>query len=67
MLKGINALALFALILFITAALVSLPVMLLWDWLMPTIFKLPEITWIQAWGLTFLSALLFKSNVRVEK
>lgn len=50
-------------LMFAFAAVMSLPVMLLWDWLMPTIFGLPEITWLQAWGLMFLCALLFKSNV----
>jgi hypothetical protein len=54
-------------LLFAVAALMSLPVMLLWDWLMPTIFGLPEITWFQAWGLLFLSGLLFKSHVTVNK
>ena len=48
--------------LFALAALMSLPVMLLWDWLMPTLFGLGEITWFQAWGLLFLCGLLFKSN-----
>ena len=54
-------------ILFVMAALVSLPVMLLWDWLMPTIFGLKEITWFQAWGLLFLCGLLFKSDITVKK
>jgi hypothetical protein len=54
-------------ILFVMAALVSLPVMLLWDWLMPTIFGLKEITWFQAWGLLFLCGLLFKSHTTVKK
>jgi len=54
-------------ILFFVAALMSLPVMLLWDWLMPTIFGLPEITWFQAWGLLFLCGTLFKSNTTVNK
>ena len=48
-------------------ALISLPVMLLWDWLMPTIFGLPEITWFQAWGLLFLCGLLFKSNITTKQ
>jgi len=47
--------------------LLSLPVMLLWDWLMPTIFGLPEITWLQAWGLGLLCGLLFKSHVTTNK
>lgn len=40
----------------------ALPVMWLWNWLLPTLFSLPEITWTQAWGLMFLCALLFKSS-----
>ena len=44
----------------------SLPVMLLWDWLMPGIFGLREITWMEAWGLLFLCGVLFKDN-RIEK
>ena len=40
----------------------ALPVMWLWDWLMPTIFGLKEITLFQAWGLMALCGLLFKDN-----
>jgi len=47
--------------------LFALPVMWLWDWLMPTIFGLPEITLFQAWGLSALSGLLFKSNNSTSK
>jgi len=47
--------------------LVSLPVMLLWDWLMPTLFHLTTITWMQAWGLMILCALLFKTSVSFKK
>lgn len=49
-------------VLFTVSMIVALPVMLLWDWLMPQLFNLPEITWFQAWGLTFLCSLLFKSH-----
>jgi hypothetical protein len=43
--------------------LLSLPVMLLWDAVMPGIFPgLREITWLQAWGLSLLCGLLFKSH-----
>jgi hypothetical protein len=63
----IGAIVVAVAILFFVAALMSLPVMLLWDWLMPTIFGLPEITWFQAWGLLFLSGLLFKSHTTVKK
>jgi hypothetical protein len=54
-------------LLFIVAAVMSLPVMLLWDWLMPGIFGLREITWFEAWGLLFLSGLLFKSHTTTNK
>ena len=48
--------------------LLSLPVMLLWDAVMPGIFPgLHEITWLQAWGLSLLCGLLFKSNTSSSK
>jgi hypothetical protein len=49
------------------ALLFAVPVMLLWDWLMPTIFGLKEITLFQAWGLNFLCGLLFKSHNATKK
>lgn len=44
------------------SALLSLPVMLLWDWIVPSMFGLPEITWVKAWGLMVLCKLLFTSS-----
>lgn len=46
--------------LILSATLMSLPVWLLWNWLMPQLFGLPVVTWLQAWGLMALSAFLFK-------
>ena len=40
----------------------ALPVMLLWDWLMPALFGLGTITWLQAWGLLVLCGMLFKTS-----
>ena len=37
-------------------------VMWLWNWLMPSIFGLGEITFWQAWGLVVLTHILFKSH-----
>ncbi|MBL7075235.1 hypothetical protein ISS37_08375 [candidate division KSB1 bacterium] len=37
-------------------------VMILWNWLMPTIFGLSTITFWQAWGLVILAHLLFKAG-----
>jgi len=42
--------------------LTALPVMLLWNWLIPSIFHLREIGFLEAWGLLVLSGLLFKST-----
>lgn len=40
----------------------ALPVMWLWNWLMPELFGLATIEWLQAWGLLILCGLLFKSS-----
>jgi len=37
-------------------------VMLLWNWLMPSIFGLPVIGFWKAWGLVVLAHILFKSG-----
>jgi uncharacterized membrane protein SpoIIM required for sporulation len=44
------------------ALLYSVPVWLLWNWLMPYIFELPAITFWQALGLSVLCSFLFKSS-----
>lgn len=44
------------------AALVAVVTMLLWDALMPGIFKLPQIGFWQALGLVVLSHILFKGG-----
>jgi len=49
-------------IVLIFATIFALFTMLLWDWLMPTIFGLPEVTLLQAWGINVLSGILFKSS-----
>lgn len=43
------------------AVLLALPTMLLWNWLMPAVLGLKEITFLQALGINFLTAILFKS------
>jgi hypothetical protein len=39
--------------------LLGLPLMLLWNWLMPLIFGLPGISFWQAVGLNLLASILF--------
>ena len=42
--------------------LIGGPLMILWNWLMPSIFGLPEIGFWQACGLQLLATILFKST-----
>lgn len=39
-----------------------IPVWLVWNWLCPMLFGLPSLTLMQAWGLSFLCGMLFKSS-----
>jgi hypothetical protein len=48
-------------VLMLAIILLGGPLMLLWNWVMPTIFELPEITFWQACGLQLLATILFKS------
>jgi hypothetical protein len=48
--------------------LLGLPLMLLWNWLMPMIFGLPALTFWQAVGINFLASILFgKTNTSTTK
>jgi len=49
------------------AVFVSWILSLLWNWLMPGIFGLPEITMLQAAGLFILSKLLFTPGFGSDK
>jgi hypothetical protein len=51
----------------IVIVLLGYPLMLLWNWLMPILFGLPEITLWQALGLNLLSTILFKSTPTIKK
>jgi hypothetical protein len=43
----------------IYSLVISFPTLWLWNWLMPDIFGLPQISWLQALGLCLLAKLLF--------
>lgn len=58
----IGAILLFGLLVLGFSLLFAIPTMLLWNWLMPAIFGLTKITFWQAFGINFLSGLLFKSS-----
>ena len=51
---------------FLFCALVSLPFWLMWNWLIPTIFGLPEITLLQAFGLWTFLVLIRSSNFKYK-
>lgn len=44
----------------------TFPIMLLWNWLMPQLFKLPEINLLQVIGLSCLTGVLFRSSSSSE-
>ena len=54
-------------LLILTVILFGYPTMLLWNWLMPTIFNLPYIGFWQACGINLLSSILFKPTINIKK
>ena len=58
----LGAALLVILIVAIIAIILSFPVMWLWNWLMPTIFDLVEISFWQALGINLLCGFLFRSS-----
>lgn len=58
LLKVLGVIALIA----ILAIIFSFPTMWLWNWLMPVLFGLTKITWVQALGINVLSGILFRSS-----
>ena len=52
---------------FVFCAIVSLPFWLFWNWLIPPIFGLPEITWLQAFGLWTFMWLVRSSNFKYKE
>lgn len=54
-------------IIILTVMILGFPVQILWNLLMPELFGLQTIGFWQAVGLNFLSTLLFKSNININK
>jgi hypothetical protein len=50
----------------LVALLFGLPLQLLWNWLMPTLFNLPYVSFWQACGLNLIAGILFRSNVTIK-
>jgi hypothetical protein len=45
----------------------AVPVWLLWNWLMPVLFEVPKVTFLQALGLSILAGCLFQSHSSSSK
>jgi len=58
--SGLGAGAVLAIVMWILVMILALPTMWLWNWLMPTLFNLPSVTFWQALGLNALSTILLK-------
>ena len=59
---AVGALITLSFVLVALSALLAWPTMLLWDWLMPTLFGLKTITLFQAWGVNVFSGVLFRGG-----
>jgi hypothetical protein len=46
----------------VVSLIVGLPTMFLWNWLMPTLFRVQKISFIQVVGFTLLCSILFKRD-----
>jgi hypothetical protein len=51
----------------LAALLFTLPLQILWNWLMPYLFNLPIISFWQAFGLNMLAGILFRSNITIKQ
>ena len=51
----------------ILVVILGYPLMLLWNWLMPELFGLSEVTFLQAIGLNILCTILFRPSINVKK
>jgi len=54
-------------IFFTVGIALSIPLCLIWNWLMPTIFDLPTINVLQAFGLSVLVTLLSPRKIDLNK
>ena len=57
----------FVVLLVAMVLIISVPFWLIWNWMMPEVFGLPPLTWVQTLGFLFLCGALFKSNVSSSK
>lgn len=46
--------------------ILSMPTYFLWNWLVPSIFGIREITILESWGISFLAGISFKNNININ-
>ena len=51
----------------IIAVVIGFPIKWLWNWLMPNLFGLPEISFWMALGIALLISILFGGVVKINK
>lgn len=54
-------------LLMLVVMLLGLPLQLLWNWLMPSLFDLRYITFWEAIGLNIMATILFRPNINIKK
>lgn len=62
LLAAVFVFVMFVVIVVLMGALCALPVMWLWNGILPNLFAFPHIGFLQSWGLLILCGLLFKSS-----
>jgi hypothetical protein len=55
-----------AVVMAIVAIVIGFPIKWLWNWIMPAIFGLPEISFWMALGISFLISFLFRGILRIN-
>ena len=56
-----------AIMFFVVGMILSIPLCLLWNWLMPFIFGLPKLNLLQTFGLSVLISLLAPRKIDLSK
>ena len=56
-----------AIMFFVVGMILSIPLCLLWNWLMPFIFGLPKLSLLQTFGLSILISLLAPRKIDLGK
>ena len=66
--KNLINICMLAIAVIVYGALVSLPVMFLWNYaLVSAIAGISQISWLQAWAIMILFGILFRSSISKDK